>query len=50
MGYLQEGRLSLTEIAFLVGFTDQSNFSRAFRRWTGVSPGEWKASRQKEPA
>lgn len=50
IGYLQEGRLSLTEIAFLVGFTDQSNFSRAFRRWTGVSPGEWKSSRQKEPA
>ena len=50
MGYLQEGRLSLTEIAFLVGFTDQSNFSRAFRRWTGLSPGEWKSSRQKQPA
>lgn len=46
LGYLNEGRLSLTEIAFLVGFTDQSNFSRAFRRWTGVSPGEWKSSRQ----
>jgi AraC-like DNA-binding protein len=50
LGYLREGRLSLTEIAFLVGFTDQSNFSRAFRRWTGVSPGEWKGSQSKELA
>ena len=44
LGHLRAGDMSLTEIAFLVGFTDQSNFSRAFRRWTGVSPREWKAT------
>jgi AraC-like DNA-binding protein len=36
--YLEQGRTSVTEIAFLVGFGDTSSFSRAFRRWTGLSP------------
>ena len=36
--YLNEGHTSVTEIAFLLGFADTSSFSRAFRRWTGLSP------------
>jgi AraC-like DNA-binding protein len=36
--YLDEGHASVTEIAFLLGFGDASSFSRAFRRWTGLSP------------
>jgi AraC-like DNA-binding protein len=36
--HLEEGRASVTEIAFLLGFADTSSFSRAFRRWTGQSP------------
>jgi AraC-like DNA-binding protein len=36
--YLKEGRHSLAEITFLLGFADQSNFTRAFRRWTGRTP------------
>jgi AraC-like DNA-binding protein len=36
--YVQDGEYSLSEIAYLLGFTDQSNFSRAFRRWNGTSP------------
>jgi AraC-like DNA-binding protein len=36
--YLEQGRTSVTEIAFLVGFGDTSSFSRAFRRWTGLWP------------
>ena len=31
---------SLAEIAFLLGFEEQSSFSRAFKRWTGISPSE----------
>jgi len=37
--YLREKRFSRAEIAYLLGFSDQSNFSRAYRRWTGRSPG-----------
>jgi len=36
--YLDEGHTSVTEVAFLLGFADTSGFSRAFRRWTGLSP------------
>jgi AraC-like DNA-binding protein len=39
--YVREGRYSLSQIAYLLGFSDQSNFSRAFRRWTGHSPGSY---------
>jgi AraC-like DNA-binding protein len=39
--YLRQGRHSMVDIAFLLGFTDQSNFTRAFRRWTGKSPREY---------
>lgn len=36
--YLRDQQLSLSEIAFLTGFSEQSNFTRAFRRWTGIPP------------
>jgi AraC-like DNA-binding protein len=39
--YVEEGRLSVTEIAFVLGFADTSTFSRAFKRWTGKSPREY---------
>ena len=39
--YLRQGRHSLVDVAFLLGFTDQSNFTRAFRRWTGKTPREY---------
>jgi AraC-like DNA-binding protein len=41
LDYLKEGRHSLAEIAFLLGFADQSNFTRAFRRWTGKTPRQY---------
>lgn len=34
--------LSISEIAFQLGYHDVSNFSRAFRRWTGKTPGEYR--------
>lgn len=42
--YLRDGKNSLAQIAYLLGFGDQSNFSRAFKRWTGVTPSEFQAS------
>lgn len=34
--------ISLTEVAFLLGYSEMTNFSRAFRRWTGSSPTRWR--------
>ena len=39
--YLREGDYTQAEIAYMVGFSDQSNFARAFKRWTGMSPGQF---------
>jgi AraC-like DNA-binding protein len=47
--HLDEGRLSVTEIAFLLGFADTSTFSRAFRRWTGSSPSAYTHDRAARP-
>ncbi|HSY38976.1 MAG TPA: AraC family transcriptional regulator, partial [Polyangia bacterium] len=40
--YLTDGRVSLSEIALLLGFSEQAAFQRAFLRWTGVTPGQYR--------
>jgi AraC-like DNA-binding protein len=35
---LRDGRLAVSEVAFLLGYEDPSSFQRAFRRWSGRSP------------
>ncbi len=35
---LRDGRLAVSEVAFLLGYEDPSSFQRAFRRWAGRSP------------
>ena len=40
--YLREQDTSMTEIAFLLGFSESSAFSRAFKRWMGVSPTQYR--------
>ena len=42
--YIHDNSLSLTEIAFLLGFSDSSSFSRAYRTWTGHSPSEQRSA------
>ena len=39
--YLSENKHTHAQIAFLLGFSDQSNFSRAFKRWTTMSPKQF---------
>jgi AraC-like DNA-binding protein len=41
-GYLSNPGVSISEVAVLLGFSDQSAFNRAFRRWTGETPGRWR--------
>lgn len=45
--YLHDFDMPLAEIAFILGFTDQSSFGTAFRRWTGMSPGRARADLRK---
>ena len=40
---LQNSRASMTQITGLLGYANSSAFSRAFSRWSGVSPRDWRA-------
>jgi AraC-like DNA-binding protein len=42
--YMSEQSMPISEITFLLGFSDTSSFSRAFKRWTGKSPSEFRDS------
>jgi AraC-like DNA-binding protein len=39
--------LSIAEIALRLGYAEHSNFTRAFHRWSGVSPQAWRAGMEK---
>ncbi|AYC31014.1 AraC family transcriptional regulator [Pseudomonas cavernae] len=41
--YLRDGQLPAAEIALLLGYSEPSVFFRAFRHWTGLTPGEYRA-------
>lgn len=42
--YLTARKVSVNETAYLVGFSEASSFVRAFRRWTGQTPAEFRAA------
>ena len=43
MRYVASDHYALGEIAFLLGFSELSAFSRAFKRWTGMAPAQYRA-------
>ena len=42
--YIRDSSLTLQEISFLLGFAELSSFSRAFKRWKGMSPKHYRTS------
>jgi AraC-like DNA-binding protein len=43
--YLRDESLSISQVAWLIGFRDVSAFTHAFKRWTGTTP---RAARARE--
>lgn len=43
--YILDKSLTLTEISLLLGFSESSSFSRAFKNWTGTAPSEARQAR-----
>jgi AraC-like DNA-binding protein len=41
--------VTVGELAYLLGFSEISAFSRAFKRWTGMTPTQWR-DRSNDPA
>ena len=46
--YVRHGDLSLTDIALMLAYSELSAFSRAFKRWTGRSPQQYRESSTQE--
>lgn len=42
--YLNEPAMALCEMAYLLGFSERSAFHRAFKRWTGTTPSEFRGT------
>lgn len=43
--YILDNSLTLTEISLLLGFSEPSSFSRAFKNWTGSAPSDARQDR-----
>tara|TARA_R110002110_G_scaffold66978_1_gene182977 strand:+ start:64391 stop:65416 length:1026 start_codon:yes stop_codon:yes gene_type:complete len=44
--YLAQPNYSVVETAYLLGFSESSTFSRAFKRWTGMAPADFRQNQQ----
>jgi AraC-like DNA-binding protein len=47
--HLGAGQYSVGDISFLLGFSEVSAFTRAFKRWTGSSPSNWRQATPPHP-
>lgn len=45
--YVADANLPLAEVAFRLGFAEQSGFTRAFKRWTGLAPAEFREGKRR---
>jgi len=41
--YLRDPNIAICEAAYLLGFSESSAFHRAFKRWTGATPSEFRS-------
>jgi AraC-like DNA-binding protein len=46
--YLDNRNLTIAEIAFLLGYSEQSAFFRAFKKWTGITPNQYREQQDSE--
>lgn len=44
--YIGNSRLSINEVTYMLGFAEPSNFTRAFKRWHGMPPSEYRINSQ----
>lgn len=42
LAYMDRQELNITSVSLLMGFQDPSAFHRSFKRWTGLSPGDYR--------
>ena len=49
-GMLARGGLTVSEIAAALGYSSPTNFTRAFRRWSGVAPAHWQQRHRRRSA
>ncbi|MBR9805355.1 AraC family transcriptional regulator [bacterium] len=48
LAYLADSEMSIKEIAYFLGYDELSNFRRAFKRWHGTTPSEYRATQRDE--